>query len=132
MPLPRIVTLLVLLLPVTTQVSADDAKQPEKVKAAEATVAEIVKKLRPSLATIRASGRDGGEHGIGNVKRPLVKRTDACQAPADLFHCAFDVTVRGANPVAHRKRTVQINRQASEKISQQAGDPSGFCIDDIF
>lgn len=44
--------------------SADSAEQPAKVEAT-ATIAEIVKTLRPSLATIRGTGRDGDEHGIG-------------------------------------------------------------------
>lgn len=66
----RILTSLVLVQLLTLRLWADDAgqpgtpNQPDKVAAA-ASVADIVKQLRPSLATIRATGRDGGEHGIG-------------------------------------------------------------------
>ncbi|HJN08303.1 MAG TPA: transglutaminase family protein [Pirellulaceae bacterium] len=64
MPSIRIMTLLVLILLAAPRLLADDAKQPKKIDAV-ATVSDIVKKLRPSLATIRTAGRDGGEHGIG-------------------------------------------------------------------
>ena len=64
MPWTRITTLLVLILLATNRLRADDAKQPEAV-AADKTVSDIVKQLRPSLATIRTAGRDGSERGIG-------------------------------------------------------------------
>jgi regulator of sirC expression with transglutaminase-like and TPR domain len=78
MPSTRILTLLVLILLATNRLRADNTKQPESVgaenesvakekkgAAPEKTVAEIVRQLRPTLATIRATGRDGDEHGLG-------------------------------------------------------------------
>ena len=66
----RILTPLILVLLATSQLPADDTQQADQPRQAvpttkTATVAEIVEQLRPSLATIRATGRDGGEHGIG-------------------------------------------------------------------
>ena len=61
---------------------------------------------------------DVGEQGVRHVDRVLVEGAHAGVAPADVFHRAFDLLVRRADPFAHRERAVQIDGQAAEKVGQ--------------
>ncbi len=68
MQLPRTMTMLVLVLLAAHRLPADDATAITPTGQTEPprrSAAEVVKQLRPSLATIRATGRSGGEVGIG-------------------------------------------------------------------
>ena len=67
----------------------------------------------------RVFHRDGGEYRVGHIQGALVESANGGQAPANVLHDAFNVTVRRADPVTDLERTVQVNDEAAKEVGQQ-------------
>src|SRR5690554_7109965 len=49
---------------------------------------------------------DGGKQRISNIQQPFVESANAGQAPADVFHRAFNFTIWRAYPVTNNEKLV--------------------------
>ncbi len=59
------------------------------------------------------------EHGVGNIKRPFIKSANFGKTPAYVFNSPFYLPIGRTHPVTNRKRSVQVDHQAAEKICKQ-------------